>query len=686
MRKIEFFVCVLVGVLSAAAQPGTIYQERWPRELDSGSSHFVIYQPQVDRWENDRLESRSVVRITQAGQAAIYGIVSLSARTEIDKESRIVTLDDVEVTGVSFPAARSRQKELGDVIRRSVPDWPRTVSLDRLLASLAITKAESKAEQVALKNEPPRIIFSAVPSVLVLIDGQPAYRPVQGTSYRRVLNTPALLLFDPEANRYYVDGLKWWMTATSLNGPWSVATSVPEALDQIKATLTEGEEKDISGQPLEPGQPPAAVFVSTVPAELIETKGEPQYTAIPKTQITYVSNTDRDMFMDVRSQTFYVLLSGRWFEAKSLQGPWAFVPGEKLPADFSKISPEHPKGYVLASIPGTQQAKEAVIANQIPQTAGVKRSEAKLEVRYDGYPQFKPIPGTSLLYAVNTDTEVIQAEGRYWACRNAVWFVSEEPEGPWQVADYIPAEVYSIPPSSPLYHLRYVHVYGCNPDVVYFGYTPGYLGTFVDDGVVVYGTGWWYPGWYGNWWFGWPWTWGFGFNFSYWGGGWFWRPGPYWWYHSPWYTHRVYHEHWNPHWHPGGSTWIHNNVNVYNRWPDQSVVTRSRVERTGPLPAGRATAPRDFYAGHDGHVYENRQGTWYQQNNSGAWTRTAPNTQLEQQRQSRALGEARHGEFQSGGHVSGIPRTVTPPRPAAPPRGAALPHGAPSGGGAGRHR
>jgi len=68
---------------------------------------------------------------------------------------------------------------------------------------------------------------------------------------------------------------------------------------------------------------------------------------------------------------------------------------------------------VLASIPGTEQAREAVIANQIPQTATVRRSEAKLEVRYNGPPQFRPIEGTSMEYAVNTASEVIHAEGRY---------------------------------------------------------------------------------------------------------------------------------------------------------------------------------------------------------------------------------------------------------------------------------
>jgi hypothetical protein len=69
--------------------------------------------------------------------------------------------------------------------------------------------------------------------------------------------------------------------------------------------------------------------------------------------------------------------------------------------------------------------------------------------------------------------------------------------------------------------------------LVYYGYMPGYLGAYVSDDVVLFGTGWIYPPWIGDYWFGWPWTWGFGFGFGYWGGGWFSRPvGAYWWCHN----------------------------------------------------------------------------------------------------------------------------------------------------------
>ncbi len=52
-----------------------------------------------------------------------------------------------------------------------------------------------------------------------------------------------------------------------------------------------------------------------------------------------------------------------------------------------------------------------------------------------------------------------------------------------------------IPPSSPLYDVRYVHIYDYTPDVVYVGYLPGYLGCYPYYGTVVYGTGYRYGSW-----------------------------------------------------------------------------------------------------------------------------------------------------------------------------------------------
>src|SRR5205085_1635999 len=100
----------------------------------------------------------------------------------------------------------------------------------------------------------------------------------------------------------------------------------------------------------------------------------------------------------------------------------------------------------------------------------------------------------------------------WYACENGVWFVATSINGPWTPADSVPAVIHTIPPSSPLHYLTYVYVYGATPEVVYTGYTSGYWGTEVEDGVVVYGTGYYYSPWVGAVWYGYPLSWGFGWG------------------------------------------------------------------------------------------------------------------------------------------------------------------------------
>jgi hypothetical protein len=259
------------------------------------------------------------------------------------------------------------------------------------------------------------------------------------------------------------------------------------------------------------------VLVVFGPAELIETRGVPKYNLIPGTGLEYVINTSGNIFRF--SAAYYILISGRWFQAATLDGPWTFVNATEMPSDFAKIPTDNPKATVLASVPGTPQSKEALIANSIPQTATITRSEAKITVQYDGEAKFVPIQGTSIRYAENTSAAVIKvADDNYYCVEAGVWFKAQSPQGPWIVADTVPKQIYGIPPNSPLYYVTYAKVYGSTPEVVYVGYTPGYYGTVVSATTmtVVYGTGWYYPPYISStMWSSWPYTYGVGAGFTY---------------------------------------------------------------------------------------------------------------------------------------------------------------------------
>ena len=90
-------------------------------------------------------------------------------------------------------------------------------------------------------------------------------------------------------------------------------------------------------------------------------------------------------------------MSGRWFRADSTNGPWQYVAVALCPQTFP-IPVRQPKKRGTASIPGTPEAREALIANSVPQTAKVSRSKAALQVVMMAAAPIRPIDGTPLQY------------------------------------------------------------------------------------------------------------------------------------------------------------------------------------------------------------------------------------------------------------------------------------------------
>jgi hypothetical protein len=87
------------------------------------------------------------------------------------------------------------------------------------------------------------------------------------------------------------------------------------------------------------------------------------------------------MLKEIATNKYFVLLSGRWFSSPSLDGPWTNERGDQLPASFKQIAPASPVGDALASVAGTNQAEDAEMDAEIPQTAAIKRSESRRQLR-----------------------------------------------------------------------------------------------------------------------------------------------------------------------------------------------------------------------------------------------------------------------------------------------------------------
>lgn len=478
----------------------------WPRQfLGDDGTVYTVYQPQLDSWDGFKLKGRAAVSVLpKEAKTAIYGIIAVEAQTLTDRQARTADIDKITIAGIDFPSEKTAavatwSEQLRSHVRKNI----KNISLDRLEASLAAAQTHSPAKE-ALKNDAPHIIFSTKPALLVLVDGTPQWRKVDGSSLERALNTRALLLKDTaNDDRLLLHFWNGYLEASSIKGPWKVAAKISPEILAVENMLVGAKQVDLlSGQPNpDTGARPALesqklpeIYVATTPTELLTTAGEPHWTPISGTQLLYASNTGGHIFKDIGDQKLYVLISGRWFSASDFAGTWKYVAGTSLPIDFQKIPDDSPQENVKAAVPGTAQAQEALIANSIPQTTKLNRAETKLAtpIVYDGgSPVLTAVTGTPLFYAMNTTTPVIKVDDKTWfACQNGAWFTATSANGPWALATSVPAVVYSIPATSPIYFVTYVRVYAYDPTFVWVGYTPGYYGAIVSaDGTVVYGTG-----------------------------------------------------------------------------------------------------------------------------------------------------------------------------------------------------
>jgi hypothetical protein len=495
------------GSTPSASEPSTpANPDPWPRQIPLATASVTVYQPQVESWKGNRLTFRSAVASkAHDSDQKIFGVIWGSAQTHVDRIDRMVTLEDFQLSRAHFPTLPDDGTELGNQIEQQLRTTVQTIGLDRLEASLAIA-GDHETPFVAVLNTPPVIIVSEKPAVLIPIDGKPVWRGVPNTRFERVINTHAAIFREGDRAPCFLHLYDGWLTAATLEGPWTVAAEPPTGIDDAARELARKGQVDlVDGGKSKPAPSLAkgapAIHVSEKPAELIVFQGKPDLEPIATTSLLWASNTTADVIVDSNDDRYYVLLSGRWFVANSLRGPWIYRSSKDLPTDFEKIPPGSPAGLVLASVAGTPQAAEAVIENSIPQTAVVQLENGPtFTAVYDGPPRLEEIPGTPFRYVVNSASPTLHlAEDSWYALRAGVWFVAPSANGPWTIATTLPEAIDSIPPSSPLYYVTYVEIYGSTTEIVDIGYTPGYLGTVVSpDGVVVYGTGYDYTAWVGE--------------------------------------------------------------------------------------------------------------------------------------------------------------------------------------------
>jgi hypothetical protein len=495
----------------------------WPRELYENGTRLIIYQPQVDDWKNFQdLSWRMAISLTPKSGKEAVGVVQMKGQTDIDNVAKVVIITDPQITGTYFPSLdKATSDQMEQLFKSFIPSTV-SVALYRLISSTPKKEAPTGAQ---LNNDPPRIFVGYRPSILLSVNGEPVLSEVANTNLKFVVNTQWPLFFDEANSAYYLAVGQQWLTSDSLQGQWSATKKLPPDFSKVPQDKQWSALKKFIPPSGKSGGVAPDVFYSNQPAEIILFDGQPAYTQIPETQLQYATNTNSVVFVYAPTKEFYYLTAGRWFRTSNMQqGPWTYATPD-LPADFAKIPVNSPASAILASVPGTEEAKDAVLLAQVPTTMTVNSTEAaaKVKVEYAGDPKFEPIKGTSMEYATNTGDKIIKVADAYYLCLQGIWFTAPGPQGPWTTCTSVPQEIYTIPASSPVYNVTYVTQTG-NPDgTVTANYTAGYLGTFILGAglgaILADGSGYWWPPYcYGGSYYPWPGTycgayWGYGYHY-----------------------------------------------------------------------------------------------------------------------------------------------------------------------------
>jgi hypothetical protein len=478
---------------SPVAAEAPDFGERWryPRERELDGRRIIAHAPQIRTWEGfEHFTAQVAVEFLEKDAVARYGVIDLSGDTAVDLEERLVRVAKPIVERVSFTDVASSPEQEASV-RAALEREPLEIPLDIFLFHLAEGVIEAPPPE-GFNTEAPPIHVVETPAFLLFINGEPVAAAIAGTGIETIVNANFPMFLDKASGKYYLLSGKHRYAAARAGGPWAPVKELPAGFAKIPA---KGELASIAAVVATPLAESAAPRVITTfkPAEIVVLDGKPQAEEIPGTGgLASITNTESPLFL--LGDTYYLLVSGRWFSTPNLQaGPWKFT--HPLPEAFAMIPADHAEAEVRASVPGTIEARRAAVEAMLPVSKQVRAGTApKVAVSYAGEPKFEPIPETEVARAVNTNLDIIEHGGKYYLLYEGIWYVSSNPTGPWAATGDIPAAIYEIPPSSPSYPVTQVTAEQVASGTIIYQYPPSYSsGVYVSYGVAYYGTGWYYP-------------------------------------------------------------------------------------------------------------------------------------------------------------------------------------------------
>ncbi len=211
---VSLAICLTAGSISgnprqaSAATGYSVTTPSWPRVFDRNGTHVVVYQPQLKDWQKYRtLIADTAISITDPGQKTVLGVISWRAETITDQSAQTVYVSNIVVLDARFPSLDAAQAAaIQKRVHQIYPTMTLTIGLPRMIASLQHVNVPVRS--VTGGTQPPTILVSTSPAIVLLVDGKPVLAPIQGTTLQYVVNTNWDLFYD-NSDYYLLNGRVW---------------------------------------------------------------------------------------------------------------------------------------------------------------------------------------------------------------------------------------------------------------------------------------------------------------------------------------------------------------------------------------------------------------------------------------------------------------------------------------------
>ena len=198
---------------SAGSSAQSTSASAWPQKASVGGTTYVLNAPAYTGIAGNTVSMRSAVQVVSGRGNPVDGTLEMSAVISQASDPGYVELGNFQITGCTMGDGS------GDATKAAVAGLIDGMALEATLTTIVQGVAVDSSRNVTgLANPVPAIRVVERPAVLVSVNGQPVLGDC-GSGWKRVVNTPSILLKSPDGAWYSRVGGTTWLSSADLGGP-----------------------------------------------------------------------------------------------------------------------------------------------------------------------------------------------------------------------------------------------------------------------------------------------------------------------------------------------------------------------------------------------------------------------------------------------------------------------------------